>query len=216
MYVHFLPDRIRRKKSRRDKEITLSLLAAARDDDRYQKRLAERYKFFRNLYIKEKRNCCRCISRCSLNKSSNSAQAKAWGYKDEQNLITATGFGVYPFQYLLESFEPILNSHTPHTKDFKLHNLNNPGKGRRRLIDDFTCLWLYLNWTITISRLWVLQFMFNMNHPSLVVYLRCAWRILLDFMQKDECDMIRRPSNEEISDFQRVIGDKYHLIDDAY
>ena len=58
--------------------------------------------------------------------------------------------------------------------------------------------------------------MFNMTHPSLVVYLRFVWEILLAFLQKDECAMIGRPSNENNSDFQRVICDKYPLIGDSY
>ena len=196
--------------------MTLLFLATDSGDDRYQKRIAKNYAFLRNMSIQEKRCLSGYILISSPNKLSSYVQAQTQDSKDDKNLIPATGFDTSTFQYLLEIFEPIFKSHTPHKKDGKLQKLNNHGRGRRRLIDAATCLWLYLTWKITTSRLWFFQFMFNMTHPSIILYLMFARMVLLDFLQKGECAKIRRTFNEEISEFQRVIGNNYPFIGGAY
>ena len=193
IYANVL-DYLLKKEQIQRKERALLLLAACHDHDV----ATSRTRFRDNLSIEEKRRRRRSIPTHVLNDPGESAWAALYKARDDQAMITSTGFDVLTFDYILGKFKETYYDYSPHGEDGKIVKRSDDKRGRRRLVDAESCLGLYLVWTRTTCNLWVIQYIFNLSHQSLSIYIRYARRVLLQVLKYDENAIIRRPSVEEI------------------
>ena len=155
------------------------------------------------------------IPRASLHSPELSAWEKLYGSGIETALICFTGFDHSSFRYLLEKFESINNTTTPHTVDGKLH-LKVSRSGRTRLLNAAACLVMYLAWTRTQAKNFHLCMHFGMTASSVSIYIRFARRILLSFLQVDDNARLRIPTSDKIEEYKGIIAAKYPTLEGAF
>jgi hypothetical protein len=122
----------------------------------------------------------RKIPRCSLQEQSQSAWCCLYESRNDQGMITLTGFDCAMFNFLCEIFTPIFESYTPFVPSgvscFEHTKVQN--RGRPWMIWPEDGLGLVLAWTRTRGLLMVLQLIFGMMYTNLDDYLLFAKRKL--------------------------------------
>ncbi len=150
-----------------------------------------------------------------LNEPSESQGMRILNSNNDQAMITMTGFNCASFDYLLNKFQAPFDSNTPHSNDLKIHKKAVRMGGRPRKICAKLGLGLYLAWTRTNGRLYILQLLFGLNKSAVSLYVRFARRILDMLLSHDDLARIKRPSPNEIETFKQVIGERYPHIRDG-
>jgi hypothetical protein len=148
-------------------------------DDEHEcrrKKIHSRYRkdFLKSLDIAERRLRSRKIPRSCLQNQSESVWRKVYEARNDQGLITLTGFDCASFGSLCEIFAPVFNSYTlfipSGTSCFEREKLKNKGRKRKICLED--CLGLVLAWTSTRGSLMALQLIFGMTFTNLTYCLR--------------------------------------------
>ena len=187
-----------------------------RSGDAKSKRLHSRYRkaFYRALSAEDQRRRQLRINRPSLLPIARSPWRKALCSRDDQALITITGFDWESLKYIFAKFAPIFESHSPFL-DRKIvpKHLN---KGRKRLIRPEDGAGLVLMWTRTRGPLVVLQMIFGMTMTNFGMYLRFGRRIMVEVFRNDPLAKIRLPSGQKIKEYQKAIGERHSMLKDVW
>ena len=178
-------------------------------DDEHEcrrKKIHSRYckDFLKSLDIAEWQLWSRKIPRSCLQNQSESVWRKVYEARNDQGLITLTGFDCASFGSLCEIFAPVFDSYTPFipsgTSCFKREKLKN--KERKQKICPEDCLGLVLAWTRTRGSLMALQRIFGMTFSNIDDYLKFAKRIILKVLRNDRRAHVRIPSSEKIEEYK--------------
>jgi hypothetical protein len=153
--------------------------------DRCAKHSRYRHDYHRSLDKFQRRLQQRKIPRCSLLEQSQSAWRCLYKLRNDQGMITLTGFDRATFDSLCEIFTPIFEMYTPFVPSgvscFECTKERN--RGRPRMIWPENGLGLVLAWTRTRGLLMVLQLIFGMTYTNLDDYLLFAKRIIVMVLQ---------------------------------
>ena len=121
-----------------------------------QKNSRYRKAFLGTLSAEDRRLRQRRLNRPSLLPVSKSPWRKALASRDDQALITTTGFNYESLKYIFASFAPIFDDYSPFLdeKIVKKHST----KGRKRKIHVEDCVGLVLMWTRTRGSMYSFAF----------------------------------------------------------
>jgi hypothetical protein len=113
----------------------------------------------------------RKIPRCSLLEQSQSAWRCLYQSRNDQGMITMTGFDRSTFNSLCEIFTPIFELYTPFVPSGVscFEHTNKQNKGRHLMIRPEDGLGLVLAWTRTRGLLMVLQLIFGMTYTNSMI-----------------------------------------------
>ena len=182
----------------------------------FQKKIHSRNRkaFHGTLSAENRRLRQRRLNRPSLLPVSKSPWRKALASRDDQALITTTGFNYESLKYIFASFAPIFDDYSPFLdeKIVKKHST----KGRKRKIHVEDCVGLVLMWTRTRGSMYSLQMTFGMTMTNFSMYLRFGRRIMVEVLSKDALAKIRIPSRNEIKSYQEAIGERHPNIGDVW
>jgi hypothetical protein len=163
--------------------------------------------YHRSLGFFHRRLRQRKIPRCSLQEQPQSAWQCLYESRNDQGMITLTGFDCATFDSLCEIFTPIFELYTPfvpsgvscfeHTKE--------QNRGRPQMIWPEDGLGLVLAWTRTRGSLMVLQLIFEMMYTNLDDYLLFAKRIIVMVSQDHPMAKVQIPSSEKIEEFKDMV-----------
>jgi hypothetical protein len=178
---------------------------------RYQKR------YYKALSIAQRRLRYNRVPRIALLPPAQSAWRKIYSSRNDQAMITLTGFDLDTFEWLNSKFEPYFNTHSPFIKD-KTHivPIPCPGKGRKRLINSRDCLALNLAWTRTRGNTTVLEIIFGMTGTPVDRYLIFGRRILLEVLSNEPDAAVKIPSEVNIDQYKRSIAMRHPLLTDVW
>ena len=186
--------------------------------DRLEKHSRYRKDFFRSLDRVHRQLRQRKIPRCSLQDQSSSAWRRLYDSRNDQGMITLTGFDHAAFDFLCGIFAPVFDSYTqfvpPGTSCFE--RTKQPKKGRPRMIRPEDCLGLVLVWTRTRGPLNVLQLVFGLTYTNLLVYLRFGIRLFVETFRHDPLASVSIPSAETIETFQDAFAVRHPLLNDCW
>ena len=149
---------------------------------------------------RQSRGLCRIV----LLSPEDSPWQKLYGSRDDQALITVTGFDHEAFQMLLEYFEPLFFEYTPWTgmNDGRTMKLRpRKKKGRPRIIKVHACLGLCLVWYRFRGAEFVLQGWFGFTSTHCNVWLLFSHRILYMALSKNDLARVRFPNNALIEKY---------------
>ena len=133
--------------------------------------------FFLTLSDDSKRIRQRRLPRVSLLSPCMSAWQQLYHLKNDQGLITLTGFNFNLFNAVSDKFAPLFNAFSPIRRDESTISPKTSCRGKRRQIDAADCLGLVLAWTRTRGSMAVLQMIFGLTMTNLSTYLRFGRRI---------------------------------------
>jgi DDE superfamily endonuclease len=187
-----------------------------RGRDRFQHSRLKKI-FYRQLSPLQRTLRDRRIPRSALQDPANSAWRVLFTSGNNQALITLTGLNFETFGWLLERFEPIYESHSPfisHTG--RIVPIQNPGRGRKRLMAAEDCLGLVLAWTRTRGTNMVLQLIFGMTGTPVSMYLRFARRVLIRVLVQEPDSAIRIPDNDTIVKYQEAVKERHPALQNVW
>jgi hypothetical protein len=123
----------------------------------------------------------RKIPRCSLQEQSQSALRCLHESRNDQGMITLTGFDRATFDSLCEIFTPVFESYTPFVPSGVscFERTKEQNRGRPQMIRPEDGLGLLFAWTRTRGSLMVLQLIFWMMYTNLDDYLLFTKRIIV-------------------------------------
>ena len=142
---------------------------------------------------------------------SESPWQKLYSSGDDGALITVTGFDHSSFQYILQSFEPYFETHTPWVGQNdgcnykKLTPNKSKGRGRPRMVTSVSCLGLVLAWYRFRGAGFILQGWFGFTGAQTNVWLRFGRRMLLKALLKMEDAVVAFPTDNKIALYQQAI-----------
>jgi hypothetical protein len=153
--------------------------------DRRAKHSRYRKDYHKSLDIFHRRLRQRKIPRCSLQEQFQNAWCCLYESRNDQGMITLTGFDRATFDSLCEIFTPIFESYTPFVASSVscFERTKEQNSGRPRMIRPEDGLGLVLAWTRTRALLMVLQLIFLMTYTNLDGYLLFAKRIIVMVLQ---------------------------------
>ncbi len=140
-----------------------------------------RHDYHRSLDKFHRRLQQRKIPRCSLLEQSQSAWCHLYESRNDQGMMTLTGFDRDTFDSLCEIITPVFELYTPFVPSGVLcfERMKEQNRGRPRMIRPEDGLGLVLAWTRTRGLLMVLQLIFGMTYTNLNDYLLFAKRIII-------------------------------------
>jgi hypothetical protein len=160
-------------------------------------------------YIRQRR-----IPRISLLPVSRSPWRRVFSSRDDQAMITLTGFDMESFYYVLNLFAPVYEQYTPHMdKDGFIIRKVSLTRGRPRLMNPADCLGLVLAWSRTRGSLMVLQLVFGMTMSPVSKYLQFARRILVKILKANVQARIKIPPPEKLEVYRAIIADRHPALD---
>jgi hypothetical protein len=160
-------------------------------------------------YIRQRR-----IPRHSLLSVSRSPWRRVFASRDDQAMITLTGFGMESFNYLVNLFAPVYDHYSPYVnKDGYIVRKKSLTKGRPRMLNPADCLGLVLAWSRTRGSLMVLQLLFGMTMSPVGKYLQFARRILVKILKNDDLAKIKVPSVQRLEEYRAMIADRHPALD---
>jgi hypothetical protein len=186
--------------------------------DRLVKHSRYRKDFFRSLDRVHRQLRQRKIPRCSLQDQSSSAWRRLYDSRNDQGMITLTGFDHAAFDFLCGIFAPVFDSYTPFvppgTSCFE--RTKQPKKGRPRMIRPEDCLGLVLAWTRTRGSLMALQLIFGMTYTNLDEYLLFGKRIIIKVLRGHPMAQVKIPSSEKIAEYKAMVYNRHPNLHDVW
>ena len=161
----------------------------------------------------------RRIRRCSLLDANQSPWQKLYHSRNEQSLITFTGFNYASFDYLLSKFQPFYRRYSPYTGNGKISVVRHPDGtrgGRPRSLDAAACLGLALGYTRTKGSLFSVQMVFGVTHSVLSAFLRYSIKLLYKVLKEEPSARVVIPSDEEIREYQENISSNFPVLDGTW
>jgi len=165
--------------------------------------------FFLTLSDDSKRIRQRRLPRVSLLLPRLSAWRQLYHSKNDQGLITLTGFDFNSFNAVSDKFAPLFNSFSPFRRDESTITPKTNRRGKTRQIDAADCLGLVLAWTRTRGSMAVLQMIFGLTMTNLSTYLRFGRRIVIEVLKNDPDATIRLPADNEMQQYIDAIAGKH-------
>jgi hypothetical protein len=158
--------------------------------------------FHRSLDIFHRRLRQRKIPRCSLQKQSGRAWRCLYKSRNDQGMITLTGFDCTTFDLLCEIFAPVFDSYTLFVPSGSscFERTKQSNKGRPWMIWPEDCLGLVLAWNRTKGLVMVLQLIFAMTYTNLDDYLLFAKRIIVKVLRNHPIARVQIPSGKKIEE----------------
>ena len=173
--------------------------------------------FFSQLDEEEKARRRRRIPRCSLLPVKWSPWRRVYQSRNDQAMITFTGFDCDTFAYVLSKFGPIFSEYSPFidTKYGYIVRRTNR-RGRKRSIAAHDALGLVLGWTRTRGSLMALQMLFGLTMSPLQKYLQFSKRILIKVLANNELAQIRMPCLDDIEKYRSMIARRHPNLPDVW
>ena len=169
------------------------------------------------LTLQEKRNRSGKIRRGSLMTPMISPFMHLYNARQDDALITMTGFNFAAFESLLEFFAPLFKQLTPHVPSgCNIQRVRRMRKGRKRLISPILCLGLILVYTRTQGAMKSLQMLFGLTASKLSLWLRYGRRILLYVLNRIPESKITMPTVQEAHYLSQFIQRKYPSLSGAW
>jgi DDE superfamily endonuclease len=150
-------------------------------------------------------------------------QASPWEHlyssKNNQALITLTGFDHKSFAELVTLFEPYFMNYTPWnfngvTKLKRVDPLKRLG-GRPRKVNAKSCLALCLTYYRFRGSFFILQGWFGFTGTPLGVWTNFA-RILLIHVLHNDVSKVQWPDNDKINVYKKIIERKYPILKNVF
>ncbi len=163
--------------------------------------------YHKSLDIFHRRLWQRKIPRCSFQEQSQIAWRCLYQSKNDQGMITLTGFDCATFNSLCEIFTPVFELYTPFVLSGILcfERMKEQNRGRPWMIRPEDSIGLVLAWTRTRGMLMVLQLIFGMTYTNLDYYLLFAKRIIVMVLQDHPMAQVQIPSSEKIEEYKDVV-----------
>jgi len=146
---------------------------------------------------------------------------KLYGSKNDQGLITLTGFDHAAFKFLLLRFAPFFNEYTPWTGNRdggtyqRLEKRNDERKrGRKRLIKAHSCLGMVLAYYRFRGPLYILQGWFGFTGTHANVWLRFGRRMLLKALRTYALSLPTWPDHEKINLLKEIVANRHPGLGD--
>jgi hypothetical protein len=160
----------------------------------------------------------RCIPRAALLSTEQSPWRTVLDSRNDQALITLTGFDFETFEWLCAKFYPIYSTHSPFLGEGgRIKKIPETSKGGRpRLVSAADCLGLCLAWTRTRGSTMVLQLIFGVTSSNVSIYLRFGRRILVAVLESEPLARLSIPSDERIKECKRMIEKRHPLLKDVW
>jgi DDE superfamily endonuclease len=177
---------------------------------------------YRKLYLSrlsafEKKIRQRRIPRVALLDPAHSAWSRLVESRDDQAMITLTGFDFNSFFWLLAKFQPLYDNNSPFlAEDGSIIPIGERGRGRPRIVTAVDCLGLCLAWTRTRGSNMVLQLIFGMTATPVSMYLRFSRRILVGILENEPLAQIKIPDDNTIKGFQQTIRERFPALDGCW
>ena len=164
-----------------------------------------------NLTANGKSRRQRTIPREALLNPEDSAWNKLYNSKNDQAMITVTGFDYEVFQWLLKLFAPFYYRFTPWTKQgspdgssYRRLGSNLRG-GRKRIIQAHSCLGLVLAWYRFRGPEYILQGWFGFTGTHANVWLKFGRRMLFKALMEVELAKPQWPDDANIETLKEII-----------
>ena len=156
----------------------------------------------------------RKIPRCSLLKQSQSAWRCLYKSRNDQGMITLTGFDRAMFDSLCEIFTPVFESYTPFVPSGVscFERTKEQNRGMPRMIWPEDGLGLVLAWTRTRGSLMVLQLIFGMTYTNLNDYLLFVKRIIIMVLQDHPMAEVQIPSTKKIEEYVEMVNQQHPYL----
>ncbi len=176
--------------------------------DRRAKHSQYRHDYHRSLDEFHRQLRQRKIPRCSLLEQSQSAWRCLYESRNDQGMITLTGFDRATFDSICEIFTPVFESYTPFVPSGVscFERTKEQNRERPRMIRPEDGLGLVLAWTRTRSLLMVLQQIFGMTYTNLDDYLLFVKRIIVMVLQDHRTAKVQIPSTEKIEEYVEMVN----------
>ena len=193
-------------------------LADQRNDDinaaphlphsRYQK------VFYRGLSDLDRRRRQRRIPREALLSVQRSPWRRILRSKNDQALITCTGFDLASLTELFAIIQPLYDHNSPFLDEIIVPI--DSTKGRPRNFTHKDCVGLVLMWTRTRGPTFILQSTFGLTMTNMGVYLRFGRRLIVEAFRHHPLAKISIPSRSKIAEYQAVIGGRHESLQDVW
>ena len=165
-----------------------------------------------------RRRRSRKIPRESLVHPIHSPWHRLYRSKNDQALITVTGFDHVAFRIILRLFAPVFNDYTPWTgdNDGRTYKRLKRKGGKQRLISAHACLGLTLSWYRFRGAEYVIQGWFGFTGTHCNVWLRFGRRILFRVLHKHALARVSFPDSEKIRQYQELVVSRHPALKDVY
>ncbi len=153
-----------------------------------------------------------------LQEQSQSAWHCVFESRNDQGMITLTGFDGATFNSLCKIFTPVFESYTPFvpsgTSCFEHTQEQNRGRPWMMWPEDGPEL--VLAWTRTRGLLMVLQLIFGMTYTNLNDCLLFAKRIIVMVLQDHQMANVQIPTSEKIEEFKNMVHRQHRYLSDVW
>ena len=167
----------------------------------------------------------RRIPRIALLAPAASPWMKLCDSKNDQALITLTGFDHAAFETMLNLFRPLFHAYAPwvgemdgsqHKKLVTKNKKQQSVGGRPRLIDDRACLGLVLAWCRFKGGVFILQGWFGFTGTPANVWLKFGRRMLLKALWANDLARVRVPTDEKVVTHMDIIQQQHEHLPDVF
>ena len=174
--------------------------------------------FHNSLSTVEKQLRDRRIPRISLHDPSASAWRQLYLSRNDQALVTLTGFDHRTFAWLLRIFEPVYNNYSPGDNDENgyIVPIRHPNNGRPRLLTAADCLGLNLAWTRLRGSLASLQMLFGTTGSRTSKWLRFGRRILVMILHNHVDAAVKLPNAARFRQYKNAIQARHPGLHDVW
>lgn len=177
-----------------------------------------RKRFYKTLSRRMRRLRDRRIPRACLHLPAASAWRELFLSRNDQALVTLTGFDHQSFNWLLRLFEPVYLRYSPGDKNDHgfMVRIQHPNLGRPRMITAADCLGLNLAWTRLRGSVVALQMIFGLTGTRVSTWLRFGRRILIMILKNHSDAAVQIPSAARIDQFKRVIQARHRNLENVW
>ena len=178
---------------------------------RYAKR------FYKSLSKRQRRVRRKYIPRPSLYLPDVSLRRQMYEARQDQALITMTGFDFATFDWLSDKFAVLFDTHTPWNQTTgDIVTLQLQTRDRKRSITASECLGLRLVWTRTWGSTISLQMIFGLTQNPVNVYLRFGRRILISLLSSKPDARIKVPDIETLQEHIASVHRRHPLLENVW
>ena len=211
---------LRRRDDDEDDDLSSFIILFAAVFKSQQEFIHSRYKkaFHKSLSQAMRRIRDRRIPRISLQQPGQSSWDQLYISRNNQTLVTLTGFDHAAFNWLLNIFEPVYEQYSPgdNSPDGCIVRIRHPNQGRPRLMSAADCLGLNLAWTGLRGSTTSLQLVFGMTGSRISKWLCFGRRILIAILCNHPEAAVRIPSGARIRQFKAAIHAKHPRLMDVW